>query len=176
VSTEKWVQVKSEFPEWADAIEERLGGMTPAQPNLDELRTKVRDELKVELAGTGNDALNAYKSQMEGRMVGMVHPGWQSLVKEKEFVDWMGKQPDTVRTLAASPEAEDAIAMLNMYKATKAPVVDTTAIQNSRKQRLAEAASVARGNTAGAPVKSTDDMSDKEYWDYLAKHPEQVRR
>lgn len=175
VSTEKWVQLKSEFPEWADAIEERLGGLTPAQPNLDELRTKVRDELKVELQSGSDARLDAYKSQMESRMVGILHPGWQALVKEKDFVDWMGKQPDTVRTLASSSDAEDAIAMLNMYKATKAPAVDTAAIQNNRKTRLAEAASIARGNTAATPVMSTDNMSDKEYWDYLAKHPEIVR-
>jgi hypothetical protein len=174
VSTEKWKQLKGEFPEWADAIEERLGGLTPAQPNIDQLRATIKDELKADIQAN-ETRLNEYKTQTEQRLVGIVHPGWLSTVKEKEFVDWMGKQPDTVRALAASPEAEDAIAMLNMYKATKAPVVDTAAIQNSRKQRLAEAASVARGNTAVTPVKSTDDMTDKEYWDYLAKHPEAVR-
>lgn len=44
------------------------------------------------------------------------HPGWQETVAAEEFVSWMKKQPESVRRLADSNRAEDAILMLDLYK------------------------------------------------------------
>lgn len=44
------------------------------------------------------------------------HPGWRVLVNTSEFGTWMKQQPQSVRALAASPRAADAILLLDLFK------------------------------------------------------------
>lgn len=55
----------------------------------------------------------------EAAILDRVHPGWQQLVKSKEFNDWYHAQPLSVQALADSPYAKDAIRMLDLYKASR---------------------------------------------------------
>ncbi len=64
------------------------------QAELDAQLEQAREELKVEAA----------------------HPGWIQTVRTKEFAKWMSQQPDSVRRLAQSNQAQDAILMLDLYK------------------------------------------------------------
>lgn len=168
VSTEKWDQLKADFPEWSEAIEERLGNS--AQPDLEGLRNSIREELTPQLTQQISAQLKAeIAAETEGRLVNVAHRGWKDLVKTDEFTSWYSAQPDHVKALGASPTAEDAIALLDHYKAHTAAAPDVAQIRDTRRQRLQEAASVARGTGSQAPVKSTDDMTDAEYWAYLAR-------
>ncbi|NUX58659.1 hypothetical protein [Paraburkholderia youngii] len=167
-STEKWDQLKQDFPEWADALEERLG--SNAQPDLDGLRRQIRDELTPQLTSEISARLKAdIAAETEGRLVNVAHRGWKDLVKTPEFTAWYGQQPEHVKALGASPTAEDAITLLDHYKAQAASRPDAAAIKASRQQRMQDAATVVRGNAAMAPVKSTDDMTPEEYWNHLAR-------
>jgi hypothetical protein len=167
-STEKWDQLKQDFPEWADALEERLGGN--AQPDLEALRNQIRDELTPQLTSDISARLKAdIAAETEGRLVNVAHRGWKDTVKTPDFQTWYGQQPDHVKALGASPTAEDAITLLDHFKAQTANKPDAAAIKASRQQRMQEAATVARGTASMAPVKSTDDMSPEEYWAHLAR-------
>jgi hypothetical protein len=167
-STEKWDQLKQDFPEWADALEERLGGN--AQPDLEGLRNQIRDELTPQLTNEISARLKAdIAAETEGRLVNIAHRGWKDTVKTPEFQAWYGQQPDHVKALGASPTAEDAITLLDHFKSQAAAKPDAAAIKASRQQRMQEAATVARGTATMAPVKSTDDMSPEEYWNHLAR-------
>lgn len=169
-STVKWDQLKTEFPEWAEAVEERLGG-TSTQPDLDGLRNQIREELTPDLTASISAKLKAeIAAETEGRLTNIAHRGWRDTVKTQEFVTWYNAQPADVRALGASPIAEDAITLLDSYKAQQSvvPAVDPAAIKAARQARLAEAASLVKGGSTGAIVKSTDDMTEAEYWNYLA--------
>lgn len=167
-STEKWDQLKTDFPEWADALEERLGAT--AQPDLDGLRNQIRDELTPQLTQQISSQLKAeIAAETEGRLVNIAHRGWKDTVKSAEFISWYDAQPADMKALGASPTAEDAIALLDSYKAATAGKPSAAQIKQQRQQRMQEAATVARGNQGGAPVKSTDDMSPEEYWNHLAR-------
>jgi hypothetical protein len=50
------------------------------------------------------------------RQVEAAHPGWRALVKTSVFHQWRQTQPASVQRLGASPRAEDAILMLDLFK------------------------------------------------------------
>lgn len=174
-STEKWDALKTDFPEWAEALEERLGGN--AQPDLDGLRSQIQDELTANLAPKIRNELKAeLAAETEGRLVGIAHRGWRSTVNTPEFAAWLNVASPEVKALADSSVAEDAIDLLDRFKAQVAQQPDPRKIAESRKARLAEAATVARGASATNPVKSTADMSAEELWDFYAKNPQMLDR
>lgn len=171
VSTVKWDQLKTEFPEWAEALEERLGGVNTAQPDIDGLRNQIREELTSQLTTSISATLKSeIAAETEGRLVNAAHRNWRDTVKTKDFSDWYEKQGSDVQALGASPKAEDAMALLDKYQAQKAgtPAADPAAIKAARAARLQDAATVARGGSTTVPVKSTEDMTPQEYWNHLA--------
>lgn len=185
VGSEKWDQLKTEFPEWAEAVEERLGAQQGTQPDIDALRNQIREELTPQLTGAISATLRAENdAKLESRLVNIIHRGWTNTVKTPEFSAWMLTQPQDVQALGASEVAEDAIDLLNKFKADTKPAadapppVDPAKVAEQRRKRLQEASSVARGNANLAPTKSEADMSEQEYWNFLAeqKKREQQRR
>jgi hypothetical protein len=175
VSTEKWDQLKSDFPEWADALEERLG--STAQPDFDGLRNQIREELTPQLTNEISAKLKSeIAAETEGRLVNIAHRGWRDTVKTPDFSNWYATQPEHVKALGASPTAEDAITLLDHYRAQTAGKPDAATIKASRQQRMKEAATVARGSGSMAPVKSTDDMTPEEYWAHLARQDAASKR
>ena len=177
VSGEKWKELKDQFPEWADALEERLSQVQPAQPNLDELRNQIRGELTQQLTTDITAKVSAELSaKTEDRLVNVAHRGWKDTVKTQEFTDWYAKQPADVQALGASPVAEDAINLLDQFKAQRVATIDPGAIKQQRQQRLQDAANVARGNSSVPPVTSPDNMTDEQYWNYLAQQDAQKRQ
>lgn len=168
ISTEKWDQLKTDFPEWADALEERLG--SNAQPDIEGMRNQIREELTPQLTQDISAKLKAeIATETEGRLVNIAHRGWKDTVKTPDFQTWYGQQPQHVQALGASPTAEDAITLLDHYRAQTANKPNAATIKASRQQRMQEAATLAKGNASMTPVKSTDDMSPEEYWAHLAR-------
>lgn len=175
VSTEKWDQLKTDFPEWADALEERLG--SNAQPDLEGLRNQIREELTPQITNDISTRLKAeIAAETEGRLVNIAHRGWKDTVKTPDFQTWYGQQPQHVQALGASPTAEDAITLLDHYRSQTAGKPNAATIKASRQQRMQEAATLAKGNSSMTPVKSTDDMSPEEYWAHLARQDSAAKR
>jgi uncharacterized coiled-coil protein SlyX len=194
-SNEKWEALKAEFPEWAEAVEERLSA-TP-QVNVDDIREKVKQEvidglksgsLKVDGLGAVQPSQqvpqqqnapepsdNAVDLAVEQRVVEAAHPGWLDLVKTQEFVNWYNTQPIEVRKLGDSPVADDAIALLTSYKDFNKTQPNADELRQKRQQQLQEAATVTRGNSNLPAHKSIDDMSPKELWEYEAKQLEKQK-
>lgn len=170
-NSEKWKALQEQFPEWAEAVDERLGA-PQVPPDLDALRTQVRDEITSDLTTRITaDVRASIAAETESRLVNIAHRGWTDTVKTQAFVDWMGKQSPEVQALGASPVAEDAIQLLDSFKDSQKglpPPVDPAKIKADRQARLKEAASIARGSNALAPVKSEEDMTPEELWNYFA--------
>jgi hypothetical protein len=166
---EKWEQLKQDFPEWADAMEEyvaaKLGGVKPAAPGLDPqvVAAFVHQQVsqsKAEMARTIEEA------RIEGK-----YDGWKDTVNSTDFVQWFTVQTPEVQALANSPAARDAIRMLDLFNESKKR--SATDIKQERGARLAAAATVRPGQTP--PPKTLDDMSPSELWNYEAAQREKTR-
>ena len=158
-SLEKWNSLKGDFPEWTEAIEERIGAMPTAQAaqpvDVDALRAKITAEVH---------------AAFEPRLVDVAHRGWRQLVRTEGFKSWLDVQPDDVRNLAGSPKADDAIDLLDRYKAASNVLPKTAEeIEAERKARLKSAADSPRGQGSLPNRKGPDDMTDAEYWNYLQR-------
>lgn len=56
------------------------------------------------------------KAAQVERVMETAHPGWRKTVNSPVFAEWMSKQPRSVKNLADSDRAEDAILMLDLFK------------------------------------------------------------
>jgi len=159
---EKWEQLKSDFPEWAGAMEEyvsaQLGNVRGQQPGLSpdavtQALQQQREELQAEM-----------KRELQYARIEGKHENWRDEINTPEFAAWFQLQSPEVRAFADSPDARDAIRMLDMYQdAKKRPASE---IRQERGARLAAAATVRPGVTK--PAKTLDDMSPEELWNYEA--------
>jgi len=165
---EKWEQLKQDFPEWGDAVEEfvnsRLGGMQQQQALSPEqvanfVQAKVA-ETKAEMAKLMEEA------RIEGK-----YENWKTVINTPEFAQWYAVQNPEIRALADSTSSRDAIRMLDLFHETKKR--SAADIKQEREQRLAAAATSKPGNTP--PPKTLDDMSPEELWNYEAAKREKTR-
>lgn len=155
---EKWAALKADFPEWAEATEAyvsaQLAGLTPQQTaglSPEEIEARIEQRL------------SAAQKQAELDRVSERHEGWQETVKTPEFTQWFAGQDETVKRLAASPRARDAIQMLDLYQRARA---ESTAAPDPGKQNRLAAAVTTRSNGARPAAKTPDQMTPAELWEY----------
>ena len=156
-NTAKWKELQDEFPEWADAIDERLKGA--GNDNAPELRAEL-DSLRQAKAQTDKDLAEL--------RVSVIHPHWDEDVKTPEFAEWMKKQPYEIQTLASSDNPRDAIKLLDAYADQPAQAERARKVLDGRTNRLKASATNVNHN-AGKPGRSEDELSSEEYWNALAK-------
>lgn len=114
VTSEKWEALKADFPEWAEAMEERLAAVQaiPTAPAQAEVAAQMRAELEAEF----NQRLLQNSRAAMSAVVEMRHEGWVKTVKSPEFQAWRATQSPEVNALGASENALDAIKLLDLYK------------------------------------------------------------
>lgn len=153
----KWKQMTEDFPEWAEAVEERLAAgikMPAAQPvDVAAIRSEVKNEVAMEL---------------RAELVEDEHPGWQETVKTPDFKAWYTAQPQDVQALSGSIRVSDAKKLLKLYaERSNEPAPDAPATgepapaapaKHDPKSRL-EAAVPA---TTGKSVLRAEPMSEEE--------------
>jgi FtsZ-binding cell division protein ZapB len=165
---EKWDQLKQDFPEWGDAVEEfvnsRLGnsqqqnGLTP-ENIANFVQAKVA-ETRAEMTKLLEEA------RIEGK-----YEDWKGIVNTPDFAQWYAVQNPQIRALADSTSSKDALKMLDLFHETKKR--SAADIKQEREQRLAAAATTKPGNTP--PPKTLDDMSPEELWNYEAAKREKTK-
>lgn len=159
---EKWEQLKSDFPEWAEAMEGYVGAQlaslqTPQGLKPEEVAIFVRQQVEASKAEMGRLLEEA---KIEGK-----YEDWRDIVNTSDFAAWYTVQKPEVKALAESNNARDAIKMLDMFSEAKARPAE--AIRQERGARLAAAAAPTRGGSA-PPPKSLDSMTPEELWNYEA--------
>lgn len=164
---EKWEQLKQDFPEWAGAMEEyvtsKLGAIPPQQQGL--TPEAVAEFVQGKVAEVQADTNRRIEeARIEGK-----YENWRDLVNTADFTNWFAAQQPEVQALAQSPQARDAIRMLDLFHDTKKrPASD---IKQERGARLAAAATTRPGHTP--PAKTLDDMNPEELWNYEAAKRQQ---
>lgn len=151
-SPEAMARLKSDYPEFAEAMESALN------ERISMLEQKIVRQAPVASSVTPED-IARLRAEMA---VEVRHPGWQSAVQEPVFQGWLQRQPREVQMLAASESPQDAIRLLDLYSDG-----GRTATAQ-RTQRLNSAAAIPSGRSgANARQKAVEDMSPDEYWRYL---------
>lgn len=163
---EKWDNLRKDFPEWGEAIEEfvaaKMGGQADTPRGIDPRLVEAYVAQQAEQTQQQTARL-IEEVRLEGR-----HPTWREDVATPEFQQWMSVQPADTQALAESWLAKDAGRMLDLFKARN--VAD---IRSERGQRLAAAATGRPGSTR--PAKTLDDLSPAELWKYEARKRDEAR-
>ena len=146
--SERMTKIAEEFPELAQAFQEELS----------EAIGQVRQEVDQHLQPIRQKEQESYYQLEEGR-VREAYPDFNGVVRSTEFQTWFAQQPEAVRSLAASPLAQDAIAVLDYYtggkRFQKEPNAKVQQVQARRQEALQRHTSVR--NTAPAPVTDAPD-------------------
>lgn len=143
-SSEKWQAIKEDYPDWAEALEERLAQEKHAAPDLDGIQRKVDESV-----GSINNTLRAELRRAHETIVEIKHPEWRKDVNTSEFKSWFETQPADLKALAASENAADAIRLLDVYKSVSKKT------KQDKEQRLRSA--VTPQGTAAKPNTINDD-------------------
>ncbi len=152
-STAKWEQQKQDFPEWAEAMEERLAAereaIRAAAPqsqavDVDNIRNSVLNEVQASQADVLHQARQF--ARLDNK-----YPTWETEVKSEDFQAWHKTQPPEIRALAASDNADDAISMLDKFyehrKAVRAQI---------QKRQQLERAIPPKGSTSQRQITSSE--------------------
>lgn len=151
-SGEKWKAIKEDFPEWAEAMEERLAAQaaTPQAPvDVEKLRKEWQEGTQVQVAG-------AIDVAEERAFVRFKYPTWKQTVNTPEFIGWMQTQAPEIQALAQSDLADDAIKMLDEFSEHQKTAAAKAAADAKNKQRLA-AATPPRQAASGGPTILPDE-------------------
>lgn len=151
---EKWAALKKEFPEWGEAINDFLTANLP-KGGLTEDQVAAQVEARVE----------AKAAEREAKAIERKHPAWQDTVKTEEFLAWRASQDERINALGASPYAEDAIEMLDLFaKRNEKPAPVVKDVQAERAARLAAAATTQRAGRSTPTPKDDSELSANEIW------------
>lgn len=165
-STEKWKQLKSDFPDWADAVEEFVSANASPQFKPDEIVERATKSVA--------EAVDAAHVKTAKQLASFAEPGWDKVVNSDEFNQWIATQPAAYVAKAAEASANwDAVEVVSVVrdfrKATTPTPTKARGTEKSGQSRLASAA-VPAGSAATR--KSTEDLEGPDYW----KHLEQEER
>lgn len=153
--SEKWKQLKSDYPDWAEAMEEQFGDVRAQLASAKPIDTaKLRGEIEGNIfksLGSRDAAIRAEARQMA--VLDVYHPDWETTVASKEFLEWQKTIPAELYALRKSPKASDAKKLIDAYaehakKAAKAA---------ANKQRLEDAKT-----PKGEPAPGTEREATEE--------------
>lgn len=166
---EKWKNLKAEYPEWGDALEDLLAARIPQAPAFDqaEFDRKVNERVSAEAAKVREEALNAH-------LDAIVDGDWREAVKSDDFGKWMAAQPDAVKALGDSSSLTDASKMMRLYVKSKQPNPAQQLI-DERSAKLDAAASAPQPGRKAPRSKGVDDMTQEELWAHYSKQTDARR-
>lgn len=151
-NSEKWKQIKEDFPEWAEAMDERLSGMRGGSVDVESITKQVQDSFTPTLTEMREESRQMAR-------IDAAHDGWEDTVKTPEFTDWFKAQPEELQALSLSTKAKDAIALLDAFKeANPSSVAAPPASRNDPKARLA--AAVTPTKASAVPVR--ENITEEE--------------
>lgn len=150
----KWKQLKEDFPDWAEASEEREAALEARiKASIPPAATVDVNGIKTEVANhLAQYVQNAKSEARELARIDAKHEDWEDTVKTPDFRSWLEKQAPETRALSSSAKAKDAIALLDAFKASAKPAAN----KEQQRQRL-ERATTPKGVPAATPASIDDE-------------------
>lgn len=158
-SEARWKQLVEDFPEWAEAIDERMKrieSQRPAPVDTSALKTEVLTDAQARIAKAKEEA------RAEARVLARIdnafpEDDWEALINSDAFATWYGKQKPEVQSLSASPAAKDAIRLISLFKDARAKDAKAAAEKEAREKRLERAEQPQGVAHEATPSTPTDD-------------------
>lgn len=193
---ESWENFKKEWDTWAKPIEDlfdhRVKAALAAAGNVDvaKIIEQVRDSVRADVKREVDEAREQERADLQVRQeyvdriakgrakVKEIHKDFNLEAPPAEFDQWLATTAPGIRALRNSLDPDDAITMINLYKAARPSVRTAASVQAARTQRVQRSAVPSR-TVAHAPTHAVDtrNMSWDEEWDYHDKLKEaQARR
>jgi hypothetical protein len=160
-SDETWKSLKEDFPEWASAMEDKIAAQSADYEN----KFLSKSEAQAAILTSQKQIQQQIAEQIEKRIVAARHPNYEQTLRTKEFWSWFKTQPEQMKHKAASTKADDAIEILDAYKASLKPTQPN--VKEERKKRLER--SVSPTGVSEKPIKSEADMTPEELRRHLSK-------
>ena len=158
-SSESWENLKTEFPDWADAIEGKIAEKNANIPDIESLRAKV-----IELENRRQVAQESPEDAV--RYVEAWYPNFREIIRSSDYQRWLQTQPEIIRKDAeTSQSSSKAVAILDRYERSRNK---TETIAASNKQKLEQAVDFPKAPKAPAK-KSVEDMSEAEIRQQIQK-------
>lgn len=156
---------KHEFPDVADHVQKIVDLQSKAllskipQVDVDDLTDRVSKTVTEQLSGRLNTQASDNDSLSRDEVVQMmtissVHPTWLRDINSKPFAAWLERQDGEIQQKMDSPEANDAIEVLDKFKAD----VDAARQRMERKQ------SARRPTNGRRPAGATRGGMSEEDW------------
>lgn len=159
---EKWIALKSQYKDWAEATEEVIDArIARAGGDQSAIDKRVADLVAGETAAVRTEMIDSHLDSI-------VDGDWRGVVATPEFSTWMEAQSDAVKSLGESSKVTDAAKMLRLFELSKRPApaaaVPVPAPQVSTRTKRLEAAVAPRGSGGhGAAPNEKDEMSSGFY-------------
>jgi len=161
-SDARWKQLKEDYPDWTEALDEKLTQLRAAIPAA---TTVDVEAIKKEVTALTKEQLAEMKT--EARQLARVdskHEDWEATVNSPEFKTWFETQAPEVKALADSHNAKDAIKMLDAFTAAQKAATAAAAAAKEKaekaatnKQRLSAATT-----PQGVPAPVVSSIGDEE--------------
>lgn len=155
VTSKRWDEIRQDYPEWAEAMDERLAAERAASkaPAVD------LDGIRKEVGTTVSSAEEKFRQELRKRdelLVEFKHPGWKDVARSAEFNAWFKAQGADIQRLAESEDAMDAIRLFDTYKSVKKTV------KQDKEQRLRSAVTP-QGSPARPPTINDEDAFNQGF-------------
>ncbi len=162
-SSKKFEQLRDDFPEWADAMEEELNLRTEA------LRAQIPQAPNLDGFISRDEAANIASESRKLAVLDFKYPGWEDEVRSNDFRLWFISQNENMKVLADSDDPRDSAVMLDAYFNARNPARNSaeldekkSVVVNKQKKRLASAISPTKSSAAAGKRFSSEDEDFEE--------------
>lgn len=167
---EKWNTLKSEFPEWGEAIESFVESRFSSVPQGQQGLTEEQIDAKLKSLPANSPEIDI---ETRKDLVESIIPGWEQKVNAPAFAPWMEAQPAEVKALAASVKVSDAVKLVRLFEKHEAS--QAQAIEAQRQETLRNAAG-GRPNASSRTDVDPGNLSPEAIWNQEATAREKQRR
>ena len=155
MTDDQWKEFADEYPELASALDTKLA-------KLDQAMNARMGEIEHQVTPLKEKAHEDYVSNQIAALE-TKHPDWQKVTSSDEFSKWITEQPEAVRNLSNSMDAQDASFLIESFKSMgNAQSSDSSQQRQDRLRQSVNFKSKGGGRQTGIP-----DDYDKAF-DYFA--------
>lgn len=169
LSEDDFTELKEEYGE--DIAKSIVAGMKRGYQRAAPPAEETRQPAAIQPAQADDIVRKTQSDLIDSRLDEVVDGDWHAEVRTPAFQEWMGKQADDVKSLAASTSVRDAARLLRLWVGTKTAAAPASApaaapqapAKAPARQRVMAAAVNPRGAGARAPASPERDPFDEGF-------------
>ncbi|WP_043530467.1 hypothetical protein [Litchfieldella xinjiangensis] len=148
-----WESFRQDFPDIANALDSRFEQMSRMEERINSRLEEVNGVIQPIQQQAHEQHLAGQFAALEAR-----HKDWREVVSAPAFQQWLEQQPEWMQKQVESENADDASALLDIYKGLHATAGESrNDTREQRNNRLAQAQTVSRRG-APRPSGAPDDF------------------